>query len=328
MAQESPAPAPAPVAAQPQPAPVQQPQPVQPAQPVVQPQAAPMQTDPNQNVLNNYLQTQLQSNQIVNSAQKTQRLTMVLAGAFGIAGLAVLLAMVYFQWKVVSRLIELIAPQLSMFQIGGGNKTNPNVVIEPEQSHARLFTASDNVEKRFWHALEHTLVTECPSVDEPAAPSRMESPAPAFTAPTTLPVRADYYSNGAHTNGNGNGYSNGANHQTNGHHTNGVTHTNGNGHTNGAQINGDAFAMPPMDKLTAAASELNELVRRLDQLRTPTRERLRTFESRIEQLEKELAYRNGESRDFVSLKIETTRKQLEIERSRNSMDADWGSVLQ
>ncbi|HEY3760643.1 MAG TPA: hypothetical protein VGN23_02745 [Verrucomicrobiae bacterium] len=64
----------------------------------------------------------------------------------------------------------------------------------------------------------------------------------------------------------------------------------------------------------AATSEIGELVRRLDQLQIPLQERLHTYETQIQQLEKALAVRTEENRELLKMKIEMMRKQLEVER--------------
>ena len=43
----------------------------------------------------------------IEATQKAQRLTLILAGAFGVVGLAAVLFMAYFQWRAVTRLVEL-----------------------------------------------------------------------------------------------------------------------------------------------------------------------------------------------------------------------------
>jgi DNA repair exonuclease SbcCD ATPase subunit len=65
-----------------------------------------------------------------------------------------------------------------------------------------------------------------------------------------------------------------------------------------------------------AAAELTELARRLEAVQTPMLERLRTYEQRIQDLEKELSEQSKENRELLQLKIEMTRRQLESERSR------------
>lgn len=65
----------------------------------------------------------------------------------------------------------------------------------------------------------------------------------------------------------------------------------------------------------AAALEIASLVQRLDTLQTPLHERLRAYETRIQELEKELTMRNEENRELLKLKIEMIRQQIEAERS-------------
>jgi hypothetical protein len=69
-----------------------------------------------------------------------------------------------------------------------------------------------------------------------------------------------------------------------------------------------------------AAAEIAQLTRHLDELRVPIQERLRSYEMRIQELEKELAARNEENRELLKLKIDMLRHQLEVESSRNRME--------
>jgi hypothetical protein len=66
--------------------------------------------------------------------------------------------------------------------------------------------------------------------------------------------------------------------------------------------------------------EIAAMIRRLDSAQTPIRERLRSYEARIQELEAELAARNEENRELLKLKIELVRRQLEAERIHNRMD--------
>ena len=70
----------------------------------------------------------------------------------------------------------------------------------------------------------------------------------------------------------------------------------------------------------AAAVEISELVQRLDELKAPMQERLRSYEDRIGELEKDLAERNEENRELLKMKIEMIRQQLETERARSRAD--------
>lgn len=65
-----------------------------------------------------------------------------------------------------------------------------------------------------------------------------------------------------------------------------------------------------------AALELAALIHRLDSLQAPMQERLRAYETRIQELEKEVAMRTEEARELLKLKIELLRRQLETERER------------
>ena len=69
-----------------------------------------------------------------------------------------------------------------------------------------------------------------------------------------------------------------------------------------------------------AAMEIAAMIRRLDSAQAPVRERLHLYETRIQELEKELAARNEENRELLKLKIEMIRRQLEAERTRNRVD--------
>jgi hypothetical protein len=69
-----------------------------------------------------------------------------------------------------------------------------------------------------------------------------------------------------------------------------------------------------------AALELAAMIHRLDSLQAPLQERLRAYETRIQELEKEVAARTEEARELLKLKIELLRRQLETERSRNRME--------
>jgi hypothetical protein len=66
-----------------------------------------------------------------------------------------------------------------------------------------------------------------------------------------------------------------------------------------------------------AASEISELVNRLDQLQAPMQERLRAYQERIQELQKDLAERTEENRELLKLKIEMMRRQIEAENVRS-----------
>ena len=69
----------------------------------------------------------------------------------------------------------------------------------------------------------------------------------------------------------------------------------------------------------AATEEIVALVHRLDELQVSSQERLHTYETRIQTLEKELAIRTEENRELLKLKIEMTRHQLETELAASAM---------
>jgi hypothetical protein len=64
-----------------------------------------------------------------------------------------------------------------------------------------------------------------------------------------------------------------------------------------------------------AAAEIGELVHRLDQLQAPMQERLRAYQDRIQELQKELAQRNEENRELLRMKIDMMRQQIEAEQT-------------
>ncbi len=68
-----------------------------------------------------------------------------------------------------------------------------------------------------------------------------------------------------------------------------------------------------------AIVEIAQLSHHLDELKVPMQERLRSYEARIQELEKELSARSEENRELLRLKIEMVRHQIEVERSRNRM---------
>jgi hypothetical protein len=69
-----------------------------------------------------------------------------------------------------------------------------------------------------------------------------------------------------------------------------------------------------------AAAEIAQLTQHLDELRAPIQERLHSYETRIQELEKELAAKNEENRELLKLKIEMLRHQLAVEGTRNRME--------
>ena len=68
-----------------------------------------------------------------------------------------------------------------------------------------------------------------------------------------------------------------------------------------------------------AALEIAAMIRRFDSVQAPLQERLRSYEARIQELEKELSALNEENRELLKLKIEMIRHQLEVERVHNRL---------
>lgn len=65
-----------------------------------------------------------------------------------------------------------------------------------------------------------------------------------------------------------------------------------------------------------AATEIAELVHRLDALQAPMQDRIRAYQERIQELQKDLAERTAENRELLKMKIEMMRRQIETERTR------------
>ena len=83
------------------------------------------------------------------AARKMQQLTLFLAGAFGLAGLGIMLLMVYFQWRAFTQLAQLAAPS----QAAIANADAVHQLAAPgratvESSNARLLDAVGQLEKR------------------------------------------------------------------------------------------------------------------------------------------------------------------------------------
>jgi len=70
----------------------------------------------------------------------------------------------------------------------------------------------------------------------------------------------------------------------------------------------------------AAAAELTELARKLEAVQTPMLERLRAYETRIQELEKMLSEQTEENRELLKLKIEMLRNQIEAERGSSRVN--------
>jgi len=84
----------------------------------------------------------------VESAQKTQQLTLSLVAAFGSAGLAIMLLMVYFQWRVVKRLVDLPGPPPQLLTAASVQSPPLAVNNVVGESNAKLLGAVDQLQKR------------------------------------------------------------------------------------------------------------------------------------------------------------------------------------
>jgi tetratricopeptide (TPR) repeat protein len=112
----------------------------------------------------------------IEATQKAQRLTLILAGVFGVIGLAAALFMAYFQWRAVTRLVELSRPhpaELALEErsaapmLSAGEAPAAPGRAAVESSNARLFNVVEQLEQRLLE-LEHT--ARAP-LAEPASPA-------------------------------------------------------------------------------------------------------------------------------------------------------------
>ena len=112
----------------------------------------------------------------IEATQQAQRLTLALAGVFGVVSLAAVLFMAYFQWRAVTRLVELSKvhpPSLALEERGPTPMLSAGAAGEApgraavESSNARLFNVVEQLEQRLLE-LEHT--ARAP-LTEPAAPT-------------------------------------------------------------------------------------------------------------------------------------------------------------
>ena len=67
----------------------------------------------------------------------------------------------------------------------------------------------------------------------------------------------------------------------------------------------------------AAELELAEFDQRLARLHAPLEQRLKLYQDRIIELERQLAIKGEESRELIKAKIQSTRKKLEQEQEQN-----------
>jgi tetratricopeptide (TPR) repeat protein len=118
------------------------------------------------------------------AAQNTQQLTLALAGAFGAAGLAAMLLLVYFQWRAVTRFTELSAfvseksRALPVMETVGELAAPGRAAVESANTH--LLGVVERLEKRILE-LEHTGRTALGEGAAPAAPGHKNGKSPAAT---------------------------------------------------------------------------------------------------------------------------------------------------
>jgi chromosome segregation ATPase len=67
----------------------------------------------------------------------------------------------------------------------------------------------------------------------------------------------------------------------------------------------------------AITAELTDLARRLEAAQTPLLERLRAYELRIDDLEKQLGEQSKENRELLKMEIEMLRERVQTERTKN-----------
>ena len=83
------------------------------------------------------------------AARRTQQSTLFLAGAFGLAGLGIMLLMVYFQWRAFTQLAQISAQQHNT--IANGNTVHQLAApgrATVETANAQLLNVVDRLEKR------------------------------------------------------------------------------------------------------------------------------------------------------------------------------------
>lgn len=90
-----------------------------------------------------------QHNADADAARKTQQLTLLLAGAFGLAGLGIMLLMVYFQWRAFTQIAQISAHnQLALENAGAVHQLAAPGRATVESSNARLLDVVGQLEKR------------------------------------------------------------------------------------------------------------------------------------------------------------------------------------
>ena len=83
------------------------------------------------------------------AARKTQQLTLLVAGAFGIAGLGILLAMIFFQWRAFAQIAQISAQQnTALAQANAVHQLAAPGRASVEISNARLLDVVGQLEKK------------------------------------------------------------------------------------------------------------------------------------------------------------------------------------
>jgi tetratricopeptide (TPR) repeat protein len=84
------------------------------------------------------------------TARKTQQLTLFMAGVFGLAGLGIMLLMVYFQWRAFTQIAQISAQQHAVIAdvSGGVQQLAAPGRAQVETSNARLLDVVGQLEKR------------------------------------------------------------------------------------------------------------------------------------------------------------------------------------
>ena len=85
-----------------------------------------------------------------------------------------------------------------------------------------------------------------------------------------------------------------------------------------ANFSEDSFAR----NAAKSGAELAELEQRLFSVKAPLEERLRAYEERITELEKDLTAKGKENRELIEATIAIAKKKLELERSKERMGSN------
>jgi tetratricopeptide (TPR) repeat protein len=90
-----------------------------------------------------------QRNSDVEAARKTQQLTLMLAGAFGLVGLGIMLLMVYFQWRAFTQIAEISAQhQAHLVNANSVHQLAAPGRAAVESSNTRLLDVVGQLEQR------------------------------------------------------------------------------------------------------------------------------------------------------------------------------------